>query len=101
MYYWRRDQESKLHQEWERTRLSTYFILASQMTRKSRFNYDRFTKEYWPFVWEKTLQTKEQKENPYEGVMSFDAWHNILSKPVKLEVLKMGEMDNISNSLSQ
>jgi hypothetical protein len=71
------DEESKMKNEWEKTRAQTFFLINIQLTKKSKIEYEKFKRDIWPFPWE-----RQKKKTSEEGVMEVDQWQNIFNKQV-------------------
>ena len=78
LYYWHQDEEAKMKNAWEQTRIQTYLLINIQLDRKTKLTYKKFATDIWKFEWEKDVKGKE---NPEEGMMNMDQWNAIINKP--------------------
>jgi len=79
LYYWLKDEDAKVKNEWEKTRIQTFFLIDIQLPKKNKMSYERFRKELWPFPWEERIgRNNKDNSNAGEGVMSFDDWKKII-----------------------
>ncbi len=74
-----KSEDEKIKLEWELTRISTYFLISVQLQKKNRISYSKFKSEIWPFMWERK---RKKSEKTSEGLMSFEQWKTLLSKPL-------------------
>lgn len=56
LHYWMQDEEAKVKSDYERTRISTFFIITTLANTKSDFTYEKFTK-HWKFPWETSIES--------------------------------------------
>lgn len=77
LFYQLEDQRTQMRNDWERTRVSTYFAISVHIPKKQNFTYEKFKKD-WPFYWDN--ERKPGVANPGEGVMSPEQWNKILNK---------------------
>jgi hypothetical protein len=75
LFYWNLDEESKMKNEWERTRIQTFFLVNIQLDKKHKIDYGKFSRDIWSFAWEKK---REKKNKPGEGVMNVEQWNKLL-----------------------